>query len=184
MSKLAFTSTHAPIAVRVSGSSLELLAERSIAARVEAAFEHGRREAQAAQLASAAAALEAASARVDEARAEAVEELTETAITLGLEVAEQLLRRELGRGNYDLERIVRESLASSGVGRGNCTVHLHPDDFATLAQVSFRVGTKIEADSAVTQGDVHISTPQGLLVHETSQALESIRAALQAEFGR
>ena len=79
---------------------------------------------------------------------------------------------------------MRETLASSGVGRGNCTVHLHPDDFATLAQVSFRVGTKIEADSAVAPGDVHISTPQGLLVHETSQALESIRAALQAEFGR
>jgi flagellar biosynthesis/type III secretory pathway protein FliH len=47
--------------------------------------------------------------------------------------------------------------------------------------VRFRAGTELEPDDAVARGDVHVETPHGLLVRETSEALRSIHERLLGE---
>jgi flagellar biosynthesis/type III secretory pathway protein FliH len=131
---------------------------------------------------------EAAGACLDAAvlRLAAVEEevrgaLARTAAELALEIARTLLRTELARGNYDLERIVRETLGEASVGRSACVVHLHPADHAHLADVRFRSGTRLEPDEGVGRGDVHVETSLGLLVRDLDGALEAIGKRLREE---
>jgi flagellar biosynthesis/type III secretory pathway protein FliH len=97
-----------------------------------------------------------------------------TAAELALEIARTLLRTELARGNYDLERLVRETLGEASVGRSPCVVHLHPADHARLADLRFRSGTRLEPDEGVSRGDVHVETPPGLLVRDVDGALDAI----------
>jgi flagellar biosynthesis/type III secretory pathway protein FliH len=129
----------------------------------------------------AAAALDAACARLDQAREEAAASLALHAVQLAVEIAQTLVRAEVSAGRHDLEAIVREALAASGVGRGDCVVHLNPLDAAAVADVRFRAGTRIEADEAVRRGDVQVSTPHGLLVREIPEALRSIHERLLGE---
>ena len=107
--------------------------------------------------------------------------LARTAAELALEIARTLLRAELARGNYDLERIVRETLSEASVGRSACVVHLHPADHARLADVRFRTGTRLEPDEGVARGDVHVETSLGLLVRDLDGALEAIGKRLHEE---
>jgi flagellar biosynthesis/type III secretory pathway protein FliH len=116
-------------------------------------------------------------AREESARAE----LARSAVELALEIARVLLRREIGRGQYDLERIVRDTLSEAAVGRSPCVVHLNPADCARLSEVRFRSGTKIAPDEGVALGDVHVETPLGLLVRDLDGALESIGRRLREE---
>jgi hypothetical protein len=97
---------------------VEIEAERLAAARAEGVAEGERRALEAA-----AGALARAAAAVD-ARAEAESaRLAESAVALAVEIARFLLKSEIDAGHYDLERIVRETLSYSGVGRGRCVVH-------------------------------------------------------------
>ncbi|MDA1264778.1 MAG: FliH/SctL family protein, partial [Planctomycetota bacterium] len=83
--------------------------------------------------------------------------------------------------DYDLERVVRGALADAGVGRGEVTVHLHPEDHAALQGTTFRTGTHLAVDPNLARGDVHLSTPRGLLVRDVEGSLESIREQLLEE---
>lgn len=150
-----------------------LLARREAAARAagEAA---GRAELEQ----SLGRALEAALARLDADRDEAATQLARTAVELALEIARTLLRLEIPAGRYDLEAIVREALACSETGRGDCVVHVNPLDAERLTRVPFRAGTELEADHGVPRGSVHVTTPQGLLVRDLDLALDSIRERL------
>ena len=58
--------------------------------------------------------------------------LASDAVELGVEIARQLLKIEIAAENYDLEGIVRATLAASDIKRGHCVVHIHPDDAARL----------------------------------------------------
>jgi len=122
----------------------------------------------------AALALDSASERFDQLTEEARGQVSETAVTLALEIARRLLRVEVEAGRYDLEKVVREALAESGTGRRNCTVHLNPKDAERLSEISFRNGTELEADVSVPLGNVHITTPDGLLVRDLDRAVEAI----------
>jgi len=131
---------------------------------------------------------EGACARLDDAveriradRDQAEKELGEIAIELALATTRALLLRELAAGNYDLERLVRETLAEANVGRNPCVVHVHPKDHALLGDMTFRSGTTIQADEGVPPGDVHVETALGLLVRETVGSLEEIRRRLREE---
>jgi len=107
--------------------------------------------------------------------------LARTASELALEIARTLLRSEISEGRYDLERIVRDTLRDSGVGRGHCVVHLNPADHAQLAAARFRSGTRLEPDEGIARGNVHVETQLGLLVRDMDGALDSIARRLREE---
>jgi flagellar biosynthesis/type III secretory pathway protein FliH len=107
-------------------------------------------------------------------REKAAADLAHTSVLLATKIARELLRAEIDVGHYDLERVVRDALAVSGVGRGACVVHLNPIDAERLKHVPFRAGLTIEADHEVARGDVHLTTPVGVLVRDIDDALEAI----------
>lgn len=131
--------------------------------------------------AAASAVFEAAVAALEEREATLVASLSRGSIELALEIARALLRTELREGHYELEKIVRETLGESGVGRNPCVVHLNPADHARLADVRFRSGTRLEPDEGVPRGDVHVETPLGLFVRSMDRALEAIAQRLREE---
>ncbi len=149
--------------------------------RDELAHASGFREGYLRAATEAAGALEQAAERLDAAGEEAAQKLAETAIELAFEISKSILGMEVDAGRYDIEKIVRESLSWSGVGRGQCTVHLHPEDFARLQGVPFRAGTEIEADTEVARGEVHVTTPRGLLVRELDEVLEAVHESLTGD---
>ena len=130
---------------------------------------------------SAAALLDQAVARLATLEEDSRAALARTAAELALEIARTLLRAELQRGNYEIERIVRETLGEAAVGRAPCVVHLNPADHARLSEVRFRSGTRLEPDPGVARGDVHVETAIGLLVRDIDGALEAIGKRLQEE---
>jgi flagellar biosynthesis/type III secretory pathway protein FliH len=171
----------APSVARLAAGSRADAWERVALAREARARAQGRREGEREANAGAAAALSSAVERLDSAREAARDGLANTAVDLAVEVVRTLLRVELEAGRYDLEGMVREALSFSGVDRGKCVVHLHPQDAARLEGVRFRSGTTIEADEGVARGSVHVTTPQGLLVRDLDEAVRSIAERLRGE---
>lgn len=167
----------APTQARLAQGQLDDVVARRLEAARQAGVAHGRAQ----DRDRAAQALDAACERLDRAREQAAAQMARTAVDLAVEIARTLVRREIDAGRHNLEAMVREALGASGVGRGACVVHLHPLDAAELADVKFRAGTTLEADEAVLRGDVHVSTPQGLLVRELHESLRSIRERLASE---
>ena len=168
---------------RESDRSLQQLADENLRERLELAFAAGRAQGLATQLESGRESLEAAALRLDAARDQAEQAMPLQVVELAVAIASELLAIEVRAGSYDLERLVRSALAQSGVGRGTCVVHVAPEDAERLAQVPFRAGTSVEADPALSPGDVQITTPRGLLVREMEPALDSIREQLLEELG-
>ena len=163
-----------PSGARVADVPLDQALGNLLERRVSAARVQGARDARVAMGVD----VEAAIARLDTAREQAVEQLSHTAIELALEITRNLLRTEIPEGRYDLEAIVRDALSFSGTGRGRCMVHVNPVDAERLEQVQWRAGTEIESDPEVARGSVHITTPQGLLVRDIDDAITSIRDRL------
>lgn len=157
-----------------------LLAQRRDS-RLVAAREEGRREGERAALEGPAQRFDEACALLERRLVEAREELAHQAVELALSIAGALTRVELAAGRHDIERIVRDTLAQSGVGRGACVVHLHPLEVERLRHVAFRSGTRIEADEDVPVGSVHVTTPKGLLVHEVEACLTAVAERLRGE---
>ena len=116
--------------------------------------------------------------KIDAARERAEEALASDAVHLGVEIARQILKIEIRAENYDLETIVRATLAASEIKRGKCVVRVHPDDAKLLETVEFRDETEVRTGSAISRGTVHVETPRGLLVREPSAAIEEIREQL------
>ena len=168
-------------AARISASTLDEIDERDLARRARAAYAEGERAGFEKAAEEAAGALQKAAERLDEAREKAESEVSEFAIELALRIAREILAREIDEGRYDIEKIVRQALSWSGIGRGSCTVHLNPEDVARLDGIPFRSGTELEGDADVACGDVHITTPQGLLVRELDECLDAIRTSLREE---
>jgi len=175
-----------------SAPSGALLKSGSLDAWFERELERARAQAHAAGLAAgraqalseAAGALASAAERLDAEREQARAELSSAAIDLGLAVAAELTLSECAAGRHAVERIVRETLAVSGIGRGACAVHLNPLDAETLAGASFRAGTSIVPDAGVERGCVQLATPQGLLVRDPTEALAEIAQKLREELLR
>lgn len=167
-----------PNAVTLEEGPLQQFAGQHMEARERAAFAEGHAMGQLTLVDSGAGALEAALAALEDKVVRAEQELAHHAVEIGVEIARALVRVRIQAGDYDLERIVRGALADSGVGRGEVTVHLNPEDHAALEQASFRDGTQLESDPTLPRGDVHLSTPRGLLVRDVEGTLESIREQL------
>lgn len=167
-----------PRAARLGATSLDALARAMDDARIAASLAGERARAHGEATRTAAEALNRAAARLDEARERAVETLSADAVALGVEIARQILKVEIQASHYDLEQIVRATLAASDVKRGHCVVHLHPDDAAMLEGIVFRGETVLHPDGEIPRGTVQVETPRGLLVREPDAALEEIREQL------
>ena len=173
---------HAPVMeARVSTKTLGEVALALDSERSRRDYERGLAEGAAQRIATVASALESAVNQIDAAREQAASELADFAIELSVGIARRIIQREIAAQDYDLEQLVRGALADSGVGRGNCVVHLHPKDRAALEDVPFRSGTALEADPDVARGDVHVTTPKGLLVREVDAILADIECALKGD---
>jgi flagellar biosynthesis/type III secretory pathway protein FliH len=171
----------APSLVRLfSGNETELRLGWENSA-LEQAFERGRRAGEEELRTALGATLDAVLEEIETLRESAVARLAQDAADLSVEIARELVRCETKAQRHDIELIVRETLAASAVGRGACVVHLHPRDAERLERVHFRARTQIEADPAVAEGDVHVTTPQGLLVRDIEHALDTISERIRQE---
>lgn len=135
-------------------------------------------EQEKARVSALAAALERATAALEASAGEAQQELPRFAVDLALGIAQEILRKELDAGQYDIEGIVRSTLAVADTGRSPCTIHLHPEDLEALDPNRFRSNTRFESDPDIARGDVHVNTPQGLLVRDVDAILSRIREEL------
>ncbi len=162
------------------GDAAQLVARRRRIV-LEREYSRGRADGERAALAGAAGTLNRAAEQLENAAKERTAEFARDATRLAVEIARALLRHEIEAGRYDIERIVRETLQASGIGRGACILHLNPTDVTRLQGVVFRAGTTIESDPEVPAGDVHVTTQRGLLVHDVEQALASIAERLEGD---
>lgn len=170
-----------PASARLVAGGGDAYVDGLLAAERARALEQGRREGRDAALRAAAGALDEAAARLDRDRELAREKLSTAASELAIAIARELARVEIRAGRQDVERLVREVLALSGIGRAPCQVHLNPDDAQRLSDVKFRAGTVIVPDVGVPRGDAQVETPQGLLVHDFEEALARLAARLEQE---
>ena len=178
------TSTAAPVAVRLSPRSIDDVARSLEDVQRQRAIEAARAEGREEAVRGACAARQEAAARLDEARERAEDALASDAVALGVEIARQLLKVEIEAETYDLETIVRATLAASEIQRGRCVIHLNPEDAAAIADVAFRGRTEVSPSPDVARGTVHVETPRGLLVRDPEAAREEIREQLLEDLVR
>jgi flagellar biosynthesis/type III secretory pathway protein FliH len=171
----------APSAVQLRQGSADAFVRARQAAGLDALRAAEREEGARAALEGPALLLEQAAQDLVDALEEARGECARQAVELALGIARQIVGSELAAGQHDIERVVRETLARSGVGRGACVVHLHPSDLERLRHVVFRAGTRLEADEDVGRGSVHVTTPKGLLVHDVEACLDAVAERLRGE---
>lgn len=174
----------APRAARVFDGDEPALRRHWKEAARAAAFEEGRAAGREEAQAELGPALERLFGELDALHAAALERLAGDAAALAVEIARELVRGEIRAQRHDIERIVRETLSASGTGRGACVVHLNPRDAQRLERVHFRARTQIEPDPSVSEGDVHVTTPQGLLVRDLDHALDALCERLRQELGQ
>lgn len=178
---LEFVLPRPPTGVRVVEGTADAYVARVQRSTLDDAYARGLADGERRAFERGAGALTAAAERLDQAREKAQPELAQAAIDLAIEIARAVVRCEIEAGHHGIERIVRETLATSGVGRGACVVHVHPADAERLKPIPFRTGTVIEADPEVAPGDVHVTTPHGVLVRDVEDVLASVRERLHAE---
>lgn len=171
----------APRALRVCAGDEEELRRRWKEQARSAAFEQGRAAGVEEARAELGGALDRLIGELEALHDSALSRLSSDAAGLAVEIARELLRGEIRAQRHDIERIVRETLAASGAGRGACVVHLNPRDAERLERVHFRARTQIEPDPSVSEGDVHVTTPQGLLVRDLEHALDTLSERLRQE---
>lgn len=173
VSTLSLRVSAPPSGARLLTGTLDQLREARQAERDEVLRSEGFQAA----LQGPAQALEAALAALESQRDQSVSSIAEHAARLAVEIAQELLRKELKEGNYDIAAIVRSVLSESSVG-GPATLRVHPDDVPALDSVSLRTGTTVEADATIRRGDVHLETTQGVLVRDVDGCLDTIRENL------
>jgi flagellar biosynthesis/type III secretory pathway protein FliH len=175
--KLELELSAAPTSVRV-------VAAHEIKTSAEAeqrGHARGLAEGEARALAGAVRRLDEAAAALVRAREESDRAVAEDSARLALVIAREIVRAEVDAGRYDIERIVREALHVSGAGRAECVVHLHADDLQRLSGIQFRSATRLEADPEVSRGDVHVSTPRGIVVRDLDALLATIAERLKED---
>ena len=175
--RLELEIASAPTAVRVvAAHEVEACAESE-----QRGHARGLAEGEARAVAGALKKLDEAAAMLARAREESDRAVAEDAAKLALVCAREIVRAEVDAGRYDIERIVREALHVSAAGRAECVVHVHAEDLKRLAGVQFRSATRLEADPEVSRGDVHVSTPRGIVVRDLDAMLATIAERLKED---
>lgn len=169
-----------PSGVRVEDvpaeQAIEALLERRAAEREAASAAAVREEL--------AQTIEALAAGFETERKALGEELSRSAVELGIEVARAILRTELPAERYELEPVIRECLALATEGRGAARVHLNPTDAERMAELPWRAGTELVPDSAVRRGEVRVESDLGVVVRNPDECLARAREALLEELSR
>ncbi len=165
----------------VDAVELPLEGRESLAVLLSQAEARGRVQGHAQACEEGASLLATAAAALDARQESLVAEAAQSALELGLVVAQELVLRDVSLGDHDVEAIVRSALVAAGAGRAACVVHLNPEDAASLADVEFRSGTTVEADPGVRRGDVQLETSMGLMVREMDEALRDLSTRLREE---
>lgn len=168
---------HAPTSVRV----VEPADPRGDADAEQKGYARGLAEGEARAWSRAVQRIDEAVAELARAREESDRAVAEDTAKLALGIVREIVRTEIDAGRYDIERLVREALHVSGAGRAACVVHLHAEDLKRLSNVAFRSATRLEADPEVARGDVHVSTPRGIVVRDLDAALASVAERLEED---
>ena len=173
-----------PQAVRESARSIDQIEGDMTAIRIAEACEAAASAAREDVLAHAAAALDRTVESLEAARERAEDAIASDAVELAVEIARQIVKLRFDAGEYDLETIVRSTLAASNGRTSRCVVHVHPDDADQLRGVTFRGETEILPDPTLSRGNVHLETPRGLLVRDADAAIDEIREQLLEDLVR
>lgn len=181
MRSLQLDLTRQPSAARVVPGTLAGYERDQRDQREAALFASARAEGLAEAQATSAQALQVAADALDAARAGLADSVAETAAALAVQMLQELLRVELVAQNYDIVEIVRSTIREAGNTPGAMIIHVHPEDAAALSDTPLRTGTQVQADPTIRRGDVHLETPQGLLVRELDECVASIRERILAE---
>ncbi len=180
----ASTETRLEVRVPAAPAATRIVDAIEIRARADAearGYARGASEGEARVLSAGVRRIDEAVAELRLAREASDRAVIEDSTRLALAIAREIVRTEIDAGRYDLERIVREALATSGAGRNACVVHLNPVDIERLAGVAFRVATRLESDPEVAPGDVHVSTQRGILVRDVDAALATLAERFQED---
>ncbi|MBJ02679.1 MAG: hypothetical protein CMK00_07405 [Planctomycetes bacterium] len=167
--------------LEVSSLSLDACGVDIGAERLAQEREAGRQAGLAEARSESAALVEAACEQLRQVRAETLATVSGDSVALAMEIAQQLIHVQLEGQRHGIEAMVRETLAQSQVGRGACVVHVSPADAELLSQVPFRAATRLEVDTDMRSGDVHVTTPDGTLVRELEPLLETLSQRLSKE---
>lgn len=131
----------------------------------------------------AAAALSAATAKLNAFFENEVRQHNQQIAKLAVEIARKVLMQEVANGHYKIETIVQEAIKNAP-SRENVVVHLNPADAAVCRQAQeqsgaeFFGGIKIEADPNVKPADCVVATPRGVVESFTETHLLHIAEAL------
>jgi flagellar biosynthesis/type III secretory pathway protein FliH len=185
------TTTHriaitgpAPLRASARPGVLEELIESAHSEALDAARLAGQAEGHADALTQAAAALAQAVEALEMERESCAAELARASVELGIGIARRLVRTELAADQHDIEAIVREVLAATSEGRTSTRIHVSPADATRLADVPFRAATEVIADESVSTGSVRLATPQGVLVRDIDECMNTIAQRLTAEVSK
>jgi flagellar biosynthesis/type III secretory pathway protein FliH len=112
---------------------------------------------------------------------------------LSLEIAEKILRKEIDKGNYDIEAIIAHAIESSPTSE-QIVAHLNPADMAQVkkaleadpgsqsseraVKLSLLNGVRFFADPGVRRAECLLETPQGVIESLIEAQLKRIAEAL------
>jgi flagellar biosynthesis/type III secretory pathway protein FliH len=169
-----------PRAVRVSAQGYEAFLDARVAEVAAAAERRGMRAGRAEALAELGALVDSAVEQTHAAGERAAAALAARTAECVVTVAAHVLKREIDAGRYDIERMVRDTLATAATGHAPCVVRVHPSDADRLAAVPFRARTEVRADPELSPGSVQVDTAQGAVVRDVHVVMRQLRFALEA----
>ncbi len=129
--------------------------------------------------------LDEAAAQIRAFQEEQLHACRDQVIRLAVGIAERILLKQIASGEYDIERIVTETLAQAPTGR-KIVVRLHPADLETLKQLVADGGTEalqhieMVADPQLGRAECVVDNEQVTLEHRVDEHLRQIEQALKA----
>lgn len=100
------------------------------------------------------------------------------AVELALAVTAKLLRRQIDAGEFPIDQVAREMIDECAP-EGAISLHLHPEDLATLSSrspLSNRV--RLLADASLARGDARVEAGDEVIVSDLTDQFAAIRDAL------
>ncbi len=155
--------------------------------RVEQALRSKATEAETKQtrehLAQACAALNKATAELEDFRRSLFSSHRESIVRLSLEIAAKILAKDVAEGNYAIEKIVGDALQSAPSAK-QITIRLNPDDLKALEKataeqnITLPPHTQLAADWAVNPADCILESEAGTVEYMIDEHLRNIGEAL------